>query len=106
MLDARDLPVKEEAEGTSAQLETGKQPGSMDGMDRINSFVFDTYACINQEIGPISTIEHDLFAADRNRIFSIPVRADQVHTSGNADTRTPAILAQALSWIATAESTI
>jgi hypothetical protein len=57
MLEARDLS----ADGTSAQLEIGKQPGSMDGMDRINSFVFNEYAFINQEIGPISTIKHDLF---------------------------------------------
>ena len=56
ILNARDFPVKEEADGTSAQLEIGKQLGSMDGMDRINSFVFDEYAFINQEIGPISTI--------------------------------------------------
>ena len=47
MLDAPDLPVNEEADGTSAQLEIGKQLGSMNGMDRINSFVFDEYAFIN-----------------------------------------------------------
>ena len=49
MLDARDLPVKEEADGMSAQLELGKQLGSMDRMDRINSFVFDDYAFILTE---------------------------------------------------------
>jgi hypothetical protein len=32
----------------------------MDGMDHIDSFVFDEHAFINQEICPISTIEHDL----------------------------------------------
>jgi hypothetical protein len=74
MLDARDLPVKEEADGTSTQLDIGKQLGSMDVMDCINRFVFDAYAFINQEIGPISTIEHDLFVADRNRIFSVDIR--------------------------------
>jgi hypothetical protein len=77
MLDARDLPVKEEADGTSAQLEIGKQPGSMDRMDRINSFVFDKYAFINQRIGPISTIKHDLFVADTNRIFSVDIQSTQ-----------------------------
>ena len=49
----------------------------MDGMDRINSLVFDEYAFINQEIGPISTIEHDLFVADRNRIFSVDIQSAQ-----------------------------
>jgi hypothetical protein len=49
----------------------------MDGMDRINSFVFDDYAFINQEIGPISTIEHNLFVADRNRIFSVDIQPAQ-----------------------------
>ena len=77
MLDAPDLPVKEETDGTSAQLEIGKQLGSMDGMDRINSFVFDEYAFINQEIGPISKIKHDLFVADRNRIFSLDIQSAQ-----------------------------
>jgi len=47
-------------DGMSAQLEIGKQSGSMDGMDRINSFVFDQYASINQEIDPISTIKNGL----------------------------------------------
>jgi hypothetical protein len=60
MLDARNLPVMEEVDGTPAQLETGKQMGLMEGMDYFNSFVFDKYAFINQEIGPISTIEHGL----------------------------------------------
>jgi hypothetical protein len=49
----------------------------MDGMDRINSFVFDEYAFINQEIGPISTIERDLFVADRNRILSLDIQPAQ-----------------------------
>ena len=44
--------------------------GSMDGMDYINSFVFEEYAFINQEIAPISRIKHDLFVANTNRIFS------------------------------------
>ena len=60
------MRVKEEADGTSTQLEISKQPGSMAGTDPINSFVFDEYACISQEIGPMSTIEHDLFVADRS----------------------------------------
>ena len=77
MLDARDLPVKEEADGMSAQFEISKQLGSMDGTDRINSFVFDEYAFINQEIGPISTIKHDLFVADRDRIFSVDIQSAQ-----------------------------
>jgi hypothetical protein len=54
----------------------------MDGMDRIHSFVFDAYAFINQEIGPISTIERDLFVADSNRIFSVdiqPAQAEFLH---------------------------
>ena len=46
ILDACDLPVNEEADGTSAQLEIGKQLGSMDRMDHIDSFVFDEYAFI------------------------------------------------------------
>ena len=58
----------------SAQLEIGKQLGSMDGMDPIDSCVFDAYAFINQEIGPISTIEHDLFLADRNGIFRVDIQ--------------------------------
>jgi hypothetical protein len=29
--------------------------------DPIDNFAFDEYAFINQEIAPISTIEHDLF---------------------------------------------
>jgi hypothetical protein len=33
ILDAWDLPVNQEADGTSAQLEIGKQLGSMDGMN-------------------------------------------------------------------------
>jgi hypothetical protein len=33
-------------------------------LDSIDSFVFDEYAFIHQEIDPISTIEHDLFAAE------------------------------------------
>jgi hypothetical protein len=33
ILDAWDLPVNQEADGTSAQFEIGKQLGSMDGMD-------------------------------------------------------------------------
>jgi len=37
----------------------------MDGMDPIDSFVFDEYACIHQGIGPIPIVEHDLFVADR-----------------------------------------
>ena len=69
------MRVKEEADGMSAQLEIGKQLGSMDGMDRINSFVFDEYAFINQEIDPISTIKHDLFVADRNRIFRLNIQS-------------------------------
>jgi hypothetical protein len=67
----------------------------MGGRDHIDSFVFDEYAFINQEIGPVSIIEHDLFVADRNRIF----REDRVHTSGTADKRTPAIPAQALNGL-------
>ena len=54
ILDPWDLPVNQEADGTFAQLEIGKQLGSMDGMDLIDSLVFDEYAFINQEIGPIS----------------------------------------------------
>jgi hypothetical protein len=65
ILDARDLRADEKPDGTSARLETGKQLGSMKEMDYINSFVFDEYAFINQEIRPISTIKHDLYAADR-----------------------------------------
>ena len=49
----------------------------MDGMDLINSFVFDEYAVIHQEIGPISAIKHNLFVADRNRIFSVDVQSTQ-----------------------------
>jgi len=49
----------------------------MDGMDHINSFVFDEYAFINQEIGPISTIKQDFFVADRNRIFSVDIQSAQ-----------------------------
>ena len=82
ILDACDLPVNEEADGTSAQLEIGKQLGSMDGMYPIDSFVFDEYAFINQEIGAISTIEHDVFVADRNRIFRVdihPAQAEFIH---------------------------
>jgi len=56
----RVLPVKKEADGTSPQLQTVKQLGPMDGMVCINSFVFDDYALINQEISPISTIENGL----------------------------------------------
>jgi hypothetical protein len=41
ILDVWDLPVNLEADGTSAQLETGKQLGPMDGMDHIDSFVFN-----------------------------------------------------------------
>ncbi len=83
ILDACNLPVNEEADGTSTQLKIGsKQLGSMDGMDPIDSFVFDGYAFINQEIGPIFTIEHDLFVADRNRIFRVdiqPAKAEFIH---------------------------
>ena len=61
----------------SAQLEIGKQLGSMDRMDRIHCFVFDEYAFINQKIGPISKIKHDLFVADRNRIFSVDIQSAQ-----------------------------
>ena len=72
MLDARDLPVKEKADGTSAQLEIGKglsmnnvctfarAPG---GMDPINSFVFAEYACINQRRPDIHNQQHALFVA-------------------------------------------
>jgi hypothetical protein len=49
----------------------------MDWMDPIDSFVFDEYAFINQEIGPISTIELDLFVADRNRIFRVDIQPAQ-----------------------------
>ncbi len=82
ILDACDLPINEEADGTSAQIEICKQLGSMDGMDCIDRFVFDEYAFINQEIGPISTIEHALFVADRNRIFSVdiqPAKTEFIH---------------------------
>jgi len=51
-------------------------------LDCIDSFVFDEYAFINQEIGPISAIEHDLFVADRNRIFILyiqPAQAEFMH---------------------------
>jgi hypothetical protein len=48
ILDACDLPVNEEADGTSTQLEIGKQLGSMDWMDHIDSLVFDEYAFIYQ----------------------------------------------------------
>jgi hypothetical protein len=58
------LPVNEEADGTSVQLEIGAQLGWMNGMDPIDSVVFDEDAFINQEIGPISTIEHNLFVAE------------------------------------------
>ena len=79
----------------------------MDGMDLINSFVFDEYAVIHQKIGPISAIKHNLFVADRNRIFSVDVQSTQDEFIYQApDTRTPAIPAQALSWIAAAISTI
>ena len=61
----------------AAQLEIGKQLGSMDGMDGIHSFVFDEYAFLNQEIDPVSTIKHDLFVADRNRIFSVDIQSTQ-----------------------------
>ena len=47
ILDVCDLPVNEEADGTPAQLEIGKQLSSMDGMDHINSFVFDEYDSSN-----------------------------------------------------------
>jgi hypothetical protein len=60
LLDACEIPVNEETDGTSAQLEIGKQLGSIYGMHHIDSFVFDEYAFINQEINPTSTIEHDL----------------------------------------------
>jgi hypothetical protein len=62
---ARNLPVKKETDGTSDQLETGKRPGSMDRVDRINGFVFDESLSVNQEISPISTIKHGLSVADR-----------------------------------------
>jgi hypothetical protein len=48
----------------------------------MHSFVCDAYAFINQEIGPISTIERDLFVADRNRTFSVdiqPAQAEFIH---------------------------
>ena len=61
----------------SAQLEIGEQLGLMDGMDSIHSFVFYEYAVINREIGPISTVKHDLFVADRNRIFSADIQSAQ-----------------------------
>ena len=48
ILDAWDLPVNWEADGTPAQLELGMQLGSMEGLDYIDSFVFDEYAFINQ----------------------------------------------------------
>jgi len=66
-------------------------------MDRIKSFVFDEHAFINHEIGSISTIMHNLCIADRNRIFNLDIQfgAGQVHRSGHADIRTPAIPAQA-----------
>ena len=65
ILDARNFPVKEETDGMSAHLEISRQPGSMDGMDRINSFVFNKHAFINKEFGPISKIKHGLLVADR-----------------------------------------
>ena len=84
MLDAGDLPVEVEADGTSAQLEMGKQPGSMDRMDRGNGFVFDEYAFIDQRIGPMSAIKHGLFAADRNRVFSADIRSAQAEFNHRA----------------------
>ena len=49
----------------------------MDGVNRINCFVFDEYAIINQEIGPISTIKLNLFVANGNRIFSVDIQSAQ-----------------------------
>ena len=107
MLDARDLPVKEESDGTSAQLETGKQLGSVDGMDRINSFVFDEYAFINQEIGPISTIKHDLFVANRTMIFSVDIQSAQAEFNHQATPNHGFQQSWSKCWlVATAESTI
>ena len=77
ILDAGNLPVNEKSDGTSTQLEIGKQLGSMDRMDYIDSFVFNKYAFINQEICTISTIEHDLFVVDRDRIFSVDIQPAQ-----------------------------
>jgi hypothetical protein len=55
---------------------------SMNGMDCINSFILDKSSFINQEIGPISAIEHDLFVANSNGIFSLgiqPAQAEFIH---------------------------
>ena len=46
-------------------------------LTRIHSLVFDEHASINQEICPISTIKHDLYVADRNRIFSVDIQSAQ-----------------------------
>ncbi len=75
ILDACGPPVTEDADGTSAQIEIDKQPGSMDGTDLTDSFVFDEYAFINQETGPISTIGHDLFIAEMSKHFFFAVFA-------------------------------
>ena len=77
MFDARDLPVKEEADGVPAQLEIGEQLGSMNGMNRINSFVFHDYAFIHQEIGPIPTIKYNIFVLNRNGIFNVDIQSAQ-----------------------------
>jgi hypothetical protein len=48
----------------------------------LRGFVFDEYTFINQVIRPISTIQHDLFVADRNRIFRVdidPAKAEFIH---------------------------
>ncbi len=73
ILHACNLPVHEEADGASAQIETDKQPGSMDGTDLIDSFVFYEYAFINQEIGPIPAIEHHLLVAEMSQDFFFAV---------------------------------
>jgi hypothetical protein len=77
ILDAWNLPVNEEADRTTTELEICEQLSSMDRMDPIDRFVFDEYAFINQEIDPIATIKYHLFVADRNGIFYADIETAQ-----------------------------
>lgn len=73
--DARDLPVEQEPEWASAELEIGQQLGLVDGLNRIDGLVFDEDAPLDAHVGAIAGIDRHAIVFDRKGDFAFDLQS-------------------------------
>jgi len=72
--DARDFPVEQEPEWTSAELQIGEKLGLVDRLNRLDGLVFDDDAPLNAHVGAIACVDRHAIVFDWDGDFAFDLQ--------------------------------